>query len=160
MGAQWNFSGGSDGKESACNVGDPGSIPGLGRYPEEGNGYPLQYCCLENSMDRGAWRLQSLGHQESDMTERLTHHTHTHTQSVISRVFEEGSRRIRVREGCEDATVLALRIQERTVSQEMWATSRSWRDKQMGPLLELLPKLNVIKLLSIEKTPGPDELTP
>ena len=80
MGAQCNFPGGSDGKESACNVGDPGSIPGLGRYPGEGNGYPLQYCCLENSMDRGAWRLQSLGHKELDTTERLTHHTHTHRE--------------------------------------------------------------------------------
>ena len=46
---------GSDGKESACNAGDLGLIPGSGRYPEEGNGYPLQYSCLENSMARGAW---------------------------------------------------------------------------------------------------------
>ena len=45
----------SDGKESACSVGDPGSIPGLGRSPRDGNGYPLQYPCLENLMDRGAW---------------------------------------------------------------------------------------------------------
>ena len=42
-------------KESACNVGDPGSIPGSGRFPGEGNGNPLQYSCLENTMDRGAW---------------------------------------------------------------------------------------------------------
>ena len=49
------FPGGSDGKESACNTGDPGSILGLGRSPEEGNGNPLQYSCLENSMDGGAW---------------------------------------------------------------------------------------------------------
>ena len=49
------FPGGSDGKESACNAGDPGSILGLGRSPEEGNGNPLQYSCLENSMDGGAW---------------------------------------------------------------------------------------------------------
>ena len=49
------FPGGSDGKESACNSGDPGSIHGLRRSPGEGNGYPLQYSCLENSMDRGAW---------------------------------------------------------------------------------------------------------
>ena len=42
-------------KESACSAGDPGSIPGLGRSPREGNGNPLQYSCLENSMDRGAW---------------------------------------------------------------------------------------------------------
>ena len=43
------------GKESACNVGDMGLIPGLGRSPGEGNGNPLQYSCLENPMDRGAW---------------------------------------------------------------------------------------------------------
>ena len=48
--------GGSDDKESACRAGDPGSIPGSGRSPEEGNGNPLQFSCLENSMDRGAWR--------------------------------------------------------------------------------------------------------
>ena len=46
----------SVGKESACNAGDPGSIPGLGRSPGEGNGNPLQYSCLENPMDRGACR--------------------------------------------------------------------------------------------------------
>ena len=49
------FPGGSDGKASACNVGDPGSIPGSGRSPGEGNGNLLQYSCLENSMDGGAW---------------------------------------------------------------------------------------------------------
>ena len=49
------FPGGSDGKESACNAGDPGSIPGSGRSPGEVNGNPLQYSCLENSMDRGVW---------------------------------------------------------------------------------------------------------
>ena len=47
---------GSNGKESACNVGDVGSILRLGRYPGEGYSYPLQYSCLENSMDRGAWQ--------------------------------------------------------------------------------------------------------
>ena len=49
------FSGGSDGKASVYIVGDPGSILGLGRSPGEGNGNPLQYYCLENPMDRGAW---------------------------------------------------------------------------------------------------------
>ena len=48
------FPGGSDGKASACNAGDLGSIPGSGRSPGEGNGNPLQYPCLESSMDRGA----------------------------------------------------------------------------------------------------------
>ena len=50
----YNFPGGSDGKESACNTGNVGFIPGSGRSPGEGNGYPLQYSCLENSMDREA----------------------------------------------------------------------------------------------------------
>ena len=50
-----SFPGGSGGKASACSAGDPGSIPGSGRSPGEGNGNPLQYSCLENPMDRGAW---------------------------------------------------------------------------------------------------------
>ena len=49
------FPGGSEGKASACNAGDPGSIPGSRRSPGEGNGNPLQYSCLENPMDREAW---------------------------------------------------------------------------------------------------------
>ena len=49
------FTGGSDRKVSVCNVGDPGLIPGSGRALGEGNGNPLQYSCLENSMDGGAW---------------------------------------------------------------------------------------------------------
>ena len=69
-----DFPGSSDGKEFACNAGDPGSILGSGRTPGEGNGNPLQYSCLEISMDR-PW-----SHKESDTTEWLTHtHTHTHT---------------------------------------------------------------------------------
>ena len=51
------FPGTPDGKESACNAGDLGSIPGLGRSPGEGNGYPLQFYCLENYMDRGSWQV-------------------------------------------------------------------------------------------------------
>ena len=49
------FPGDSDGKESACNAGDQGSVPGLEKSPGEGSGYPLQYSCLKNSVDRGAW---------------------------------------------------------------------------------------------------------
>ena len=49
-----DFPGGSDGKEFACNAGDPGLTPGLGRSPGEGNGHLLQYSCLENFMDRGS----------------------------------------------------------------------------------------------------------
>ena len=63
--------GGSDGKESTCySAGDLGLIPGSGRFPGEGNGYPLQYSCLQNSMDRGAWGGYSpWGHKELDVTE-------------------------------------------------------------------------------------------
>ena len=50
-----DFPGGLDGKAPVYNAGDPGSIPGLGRYPGEGNGNPLQYYCLENPTDTGAW---------------------------------------------------------------------------------------------------------
>ena len=50
------FPHGSDGKESACNVGDMGLVPGSGRFPGEGNGNPLQYSYLENSVDKGAWQ--------------------------------------------------------------------------------------------------------
>ena len=55
------FPGGSNGKESACNAGDPGLILGLKRSAGEGNGYPLQYSCLENSVDRGAWQATAQG---------------------------------------------------------------------------------------------------
>jgi len=50
-----DFSGGSEGKESACNAADLDSVPGLERFPVEGNGDPLQYSCLGNPKDRGAW---------------------------------------------------------------------------------------------------------
>ena len=71
--------GGSDGMESACNAGDPGSIPGLGRSPGKGNGNLLQYSCLENSMDRVAWWATVHGVTESDTNEHLTY-TYIRTQ--------------------------------------------------------------------------------
>ena len=65
-----DFPGGSDGKVSAYNVGDLGSIPGSGRSPREGNGNPLQYSCLEKSMDRGGWQATVHGvAKESDKIE-------------------------------------------------------------------------------------------
>ena len=63
------FPDGSEDKESTYNVGDPGSIPELGRSPGEGNGNPLQYSCLENPMDRGAWWASPWDGKESDTTE-------------------------------------------------------------------------------------------
>ena len=66
------FPGGSNGKVSACNARNPGSMPGSGRSPGEGNGYPLQDSCLENSMDGGAWLGYSPGgRKELDTSERL-----------------------------------------------------------------------------------------
>ena len=59
------FPGGSDGKEPACNSGDPALISGLGRVPGEGNGYSLQYSCLGNPMDRGAWWAIAHGLQKT-----------------------------------------------------------------------------------------------
>ena len=56
-GVNSDFPGGSDSKDSACNAGDPDSIPGLGRFPGEGSGHPLWYSCLENSMDREFWQV-------------------------------------------------------------------------------------------------------
>ena len=73
-GVEKSFPGGSDSKESIFNAEDLGSIPGCGRSLGEGHGNPLQYSCLENPMDRGAW--QATVHvvtKESDMTEQLTH---------------------------------------------------------------------------------------
>ena len=68
-----DFLGGSINKESACNAGDMGSIPGLGRSLGEGNGNPLQYSCLENVMDRGAWLAIVYRVKKAlDTTEQLT----------------------------------------------------------------------------------------
>jgi len=67
------FSGGSDGKESSCNMGDPDLIPKLGRSPGEGTSYPLQYCSLENPHgQRSLVGYSSWGQKESDMTEQLS----------------------------------------------------------------------------------------
>ena len=72
-------------KESACNAGNPGLIPGSERSPGEGHGDPLQYSCLENSMDRGAWRATVHGITDSWTRLTDTHtHTHTHTHGLVS----------------------------------------------------------------------------
>ena len=72
---------GPDSKEFVCEVGDVGDtglIPGSGRSPGEGNGYPLQDSCLENSMDRGTWQAAVMGSQKGE-TRLSDQHTHTHT---------------------------------------------------------------------------------
>ena len=76
-GSLYDFPGGSDSKESACNARDlgliPGSDPWIRKSPGEGHGYPLQYSCLEDSMNRGAWWTRiHWGHKKSDTTEQPT----------------------------------------------------------------------------------------
>ena len=80
----------SDSKESACNSGDPGSIPGPGRSSGEEHGNPPQYSCLDNLMDRGSWwSISPWGCKESDTTERLTHVNTQHTQQKPCLPFSE-----------------------------------------------------------------------
>jgi len=78
------FPGDSDSKASTNNAGDPGLIPGLGRFPGEGNGNPLQYSCLENSMDGGTWWATVHGIAESQT--RLSNFTSLHF-NVATRKF-------------------------------------------------------------------------
>ena len=77
------FPGGSEVKASACNSGDLGSIPGSGRSPGEGTGNPVQYSCLGNPMDRGAWATIHGVTRELDMTEQLNN---DFIVSLLSRV--------------------------------------------------------------------------
>ena len=79
--------GGSDGKASACNAGDLGSIPGLGRSPREGNGNSLQYSCLENSMDRET--LSATVHGVAKSQTRLTDFTSLHFTSYFDKSENE-----------------------------------------------------------------------
>ena len=74
-----SFPGGLDSKESACSVGDPGSIAGWGRSSGEGNGNPLQYSCLENPMDRGAWQARI--HRVTKSQTQLSNFTSLHSPS-------------------------------------------------------------------------------
>ena len=76
--SSWGFPAGSDGKESACNVGDLGSIPGSRRSPGEGNGNPLQNSCLENPMDRGAWKatVHEVARVQHDLATKTTTKIH------------------------------------------------------------------------------------
>ena len=82
--SSYGFPGGSDSKETACNVENPGLILGSGRYPGEGNVNPLQYPCLENPMDREAWRSMVL--------QRVRHNWATNTHSFHSFTFNQATR--------------------------------------------------------------------
>ena len=89
--------GGSDGKKSACNVGDLGSIPESGRSPGEGNSYPLLYSFLENSMDRGAWRATVHGVAKSQT--QLSDFTFTFTSDLRRELLSGNADTIQERKG-------------------------------------------------------------
>ena len=76
----WGFPGGSDSKETACNAGDPGSIPGSGRFPWRRECYPPQYSCWENSTDRGPWRATVHG---------VTKNRHDWERNTLTFTFKE-----------------------------------------------------------------------
>ena len=86
------FPGGSDSKASACSAGDLGSTPGLGGSPGEGHGNPLQDACLQNSTDRGAWRLQSMGSPRvrPDWQARVHENTYNHEANRASSGYFKG----------------------------------------------------------------------
>ena len=113
--SQWGFPGGSVVKESACNTGDVGSVLGSGRYPRGGHGNPLQYSCLENSTDRGAWRATMHGvAKESDRTEE-TEHTGTSYWYRIDNA------------GCSSVVLIFLVIFMDIIF-GLWYWRRLWRD--------------------------------
>ena len=87
-------------KESSCNAGDQGSIPGLGRSTGGGIGYPFKYSCLENSIDRGVWKATVHGLAESDMTEPLT----------LSNFHSQASRTSFVKEKQNSKIILVLQL--------------------------------------------------
>ena len=82
-----HFPGGSNGKESAHNAGDPGSVSESGRFPGEGNGHPLQYSCLENSIDWGAWHATINGVTKSQTHMSTNTCTHTHTMDCLKELW-------------------------------------------------------------------------
>ena len=115
----WGFPGGSDGKESACNAGDLGSISRPWRSPREGNGYPLQYSCLENPMDRGAWQAPVHGVSKSG-TRLSDFHIHWYFYIVKAMVFPVVMYR------CENWTIKKVE-HPRIDAFELWCWRRLWR---------------------------------
>ena len=104
------FPGGSDGKESACKAGDLGSIPRLGRSHGRGHGNPLQYSCLENPVDRGAWRVTVHGVAKSQTwLSNLAHRQHTHNRFIFVYVIHVSKKM----GSSQDYYNISLRIQHR-----------------------------------------------
>ena len=125
------FRGGSDGKGSACNAGDQGSIPGLGRSPGEGRGYPCQYSCRQNSMDKGVWQAAAHGVTKS-WTRLNNQHFHCydfpyHSMGMLILLLH--NKLLQISELKNNAQHI------RIISQFQW--SRSTDSGQLGPLLRM-----------------------
>ena len=97
-------------KESACKAGDPASIPGLGRSPGEENGNPLQYSCLENPMDRGAW--QATVHGVSRVEHEQPNHCYTSLHSLAQRTLQTYQPVLTSRESLPRVTWLLCETQD------------------------------------------------
>ena len=117
------FPDGSDGQESACNAGDPSSIPESGRSPGEGNGNPLQYSCLENSMDRGAWQatVHGVAKSQTRLSDQQTD-TRLNTRSYLQHA---GSL---VAAYAIWASLVAQLVKNPPAMREMWVQSLGWED--------------------------------
>ena len=84
-----DYPGGLEGKESTCNTGDPGLIPGSGRSPGGGNGNPLQYYCLGNPMDRGWATVHGVSKSQIGLSTHTHTHTHTHRPTFIMKYVSQ-----------------------------------------------------------------------
>ena len=153
------FPSGSDGKESACNAGDPGLIPGSGRSPEEGNGYPLQYSCQENSKDGGASRTNTkkkkrrpFHHRGLACKSSKSRQTQNNRQVWPQSKNEGGQRLTRVlsREHAGHIQYPFPTTQEKTLHMDI----TRWSIPKSDWLCSLQPKIQTLYTVSKNKTWG------
>ena len=139
------FPGGSDSKESVCNAGEPGLIPGLGRSSGEGNVNPLQHSCLENLMDRGAWRAMVHG------VSRVRHGLVTKTTTIYSETQERSFWRKPDLWSCSKWSISLwgkILVEIKLVSQDKCESYRlGWRqEKRRRGCLCLLSSIRIISI--------------
>ena len=144
------FTGGSDGKESACSVGDPASISGSGRSPGEVNGYPLQYSCLKNSMDRGAWWVTVHGNLQARIPEwvafpfsRESSKPRDPTQvfRIAGRFFPSWAQEYIVLNARLDEAKAGIKIAGRNISNLLYADNTNLKAQSKEELKSLLMKV-------------------